>query len=88
MVNMQESQHSRGEGGRIVEFEASTSSTARPRDGGGGSELPSSTRLGKIWVSIKRKVCRKDDAAGNICKGFPRQAKGMELLHWGHDQGF
>lgn len=50
---------------------------------GGGSELPGSIRLGKIWVSIKRKMCRKNDVTGNIFKGFSRQAKGMMVLYSG-----
>lgn len=83
MVSVHESQHSRGDGGRTVEFEASTDSTARLGEGGGGSELPGSIRLGKIWVSIKRKMCRKNDVTGNIFKGFSRQAKGMMVLYSG-----
>lgn len=85
-MNAQESQHPRG--GRIVEFEASTGYTARPREGGGGSELPGSTRLSKIWGRIKRTVCRKNDDTGNGLKGFSCQAKGMELYSGGMSKSF
>lgn len=70
------------------EFEASTGYTVRPREGGGGSELPGSTRLSKIWASIKRTVCRKNDDTGNGLKGFSCQAKGMELYSGGMSKSF
>lgn len=52
------------------EYEASTGYIARPREGGGRSELPGITRLGKIWVIIRRMACTKNDTARNILQCF------------------